>query len=306
MTGSPARTAPFASGMLLALSSAFFYGVQISFARMAANDGVTGPLIVGWRTVLMIGLAVGMMALLRTGPAVPAEERRAVAGLSVASALVALCYVSSVAYIPVTVAAVIFYTFPVLIVLSGPWVDGRPLTGPLIGVVLLAFVGVVLVVGPALSDLDPLGVLLAAGASLSATWQFHAGARARTTGTTAKLFWVQIAMLPLAVVAAFAASGTISPASFAFSPLAVALTIGLYVVALALQLPAMARVAPAAAGLAFCAEPVISAVSSTLLLGERLSGIQYIGGFLVVAAIVANVVVETRAAPLRAPAEVRE
>jgi drug/metabolite transporter (DMT)-like permease len=304
MTVSPV---PFASGMALALSSAVFYGVQISFARMAANDGVSGPLIVGWRTVLMIVVALGVMAVLRTGPAVPREDRRAVAGLSIASALVALCYVSSVAFIPVTVAAVIFYTFPVLIVLSGPWVDGRPLTMPLIGVALLAFAGVVLVVGPALSDLDPRGVVLASVASLSATWQFHAGARARRSGTIAKLFWVQVAMLPLAVAAAMASSGTVSPASFAFSPLAVALTIGLYVVALALQLPAMTRVAPAAAGLAFCAEPVVSAISSTLLLGERLSGIQYVGGSLVVAAIIANVAVETRAVSSRArTAEGRE
>jgi drug/metabolite transporter (DMT)-like permease len=40
-------------------------------------------------------------------------------------------YLSSVAFIPVTVAVVVFYTFPVLIVLASPLVEGTRLTGSL-------------------------------------------------------------------------------------------------------------------------------------------------------------------------------
>jgi drug/metabolite transporter (DMT)-like permease len=49
-----------------------------------------------------------------------------------------------------------------------------------------------------------------------------------------------------------------------------------------------------AAGLAFCLEPVVAALSSVLILGETLSPLQVVGGALVLAAIVANVVTDRR------------
>jgi drug/metabolite transporter (DMT)-like permease len=48
------------------------------------------------------------------------------------------------------------------------------------------------------------------------------------------------------------------------------------------------------AGLAFCLEPVGAAITSALVLDERLAPIQYLGGALVILAIIANVQVENR------------
>jgi drug/metabolite transporter (DMT)-like permease len=48
------------------------------------------------------------------------------------------------------------------------------------------------------------------------------------------------------------------------------------------------------AGLAFCLEPVVAAITSALVLGERLAPIQYAGGAIVIFAIIANVFVERR------------
>jgi drug/metabolite transporter (DMT)-like permease len=58
------------------------------------------------------------------------------------------------------------------------------------------------------------------------------------------------------------------------------------------------RVAPGAAGLAFCAEPVFAVVVAAWFLGERLGSLQYAGGALVVAAIMTNVMLESRRRPL--------
>ena len=56
--------------------------------------------------------------------------------LGLSTAFVGLCYLSSVAFIPVTVAAVVFYAFPSLIVLASPLVDGTRLTPRSVGVVV--------------------------------------------------------------------------------------------------------------------------------------------------------------------------
>ena len=198
------------------------------------------------------------------------------------------------AFIPVTVAAVVFYTFPICIVLASPFVEGKRVTPALFGIVLLAFIGVVLVVGPAFGDLDPRGLLLAAGASLSATAQFFTASRCVRTSTVAKIVWIHVLILPTALLAAWATGGLASPAMVASAPLAVAFTIGGFVIGFVLQLAALARISAVVAGLAFCLEPVTAALSSAVFLGERLAALQYIGGGLVIAAIVANVVMEQR------------
>jgi drug/metabolite transporter (DMT)-like permease len=194
----------------------------------------------------------------------------------------------------VTVAAVIFYTFPVLIVLATPLVDGRRVSLAQLGIVALAFVGVVLVVGTAFSGLDPRGLALAAMASVSAVMQFFAGTRCRQSGTLAKVFWLQLIGFPVAVTTAVLTAGMGSPALLAQAPAAVIMTILGFLVGFVLQIMALARINASTAGLAFCLEPVVAALTAALVLGERMDPVQYAGGALVITAIVVNVLVERR------------
>ena len=297
---SPPASAP--GGLLLALGAAASYGFNIAFARVAAFQGVNGTTLVAWRVVFMLAAAAIAAVLLRTGIGVPRDERKPFVFLLLGSAGVSICYICSVAYIPVAVAAVIFYTFPVLIVLLSPFVEGRRLDAALLGVVLLAFVGVVLVVGPGLGDLDPRGLALAAGASLSAVVQFFAANRCVRTRTIPKIIWIQLGVLPIVMVAAIL-SGGLQPASAALlAPMAMALNIGGYLVGFVLHMLSLVRISAVVAGLAFCIEPVIAAVTSAVVLDERLSAIQYFGGLCVIAAIVANLLAERRRTALPAAA----
>lgn len=281
-------------GLVAALASATCYGFNIVSARFASEAGIHGPSLITYRVGVMLVLAVLFVVVARQGLAVPREERRALAGLSLSSATVGLCYLSSVAFIPVTVAAVVFYTFPICIVLASPFVDGKRPSPALFAIVLVAFVGVVLVVGPAFGDLDPRGLLLAAGASLSATSQFFTASRCVRTSAAAKIFWIHLVILPVGLATAALTGGVATPAQLATAPVAVALTVAGFVVGFVLQLAALARISAVVAGLAFCAEPVMAALSSAMFLGERLAWLQYLGGGLVIAAIVANVVIEQR------------
>ncbi|HEV2557850.1 MAG TPA: DMT family transporter [Microvirga sp.] len=288
------RQNPASAGLVLALGSATLYGLNIGYARLASFAGVSGSTIVVYRVLLMMVMA-GLAALvlghsLRVAP----QERPTIMLLGISTAIVGVCYLSSVAFIPVAVAVVVFYTFPVLIVLASPLVQGTKLTPALLGVVALALTGVVLVVGPAFGSLDPRGLALAVGASIATATQFFAAALARETGVFAKTFWIHLIVLPTAALIGAVAGNLEPPSSLLLAAIPVAITIGAYLLGFVLQFLALTRITAVTAGIAFCAEPVVAALAAPFILGETLSPVQILGGSLVIAAIVTNVILEGR------------
>jgi drug/metabolite transporter (DMT)-like permease len=290
MTRSPSHS----HGLIFALGSATLYGLNIVYARIASFAGASGSAIVVYRVLLMLALVCIFAALLRRSLAMAREERGTMVLLSVSTTLVGICYLSSVAFIPVTIAAVVFYTFPILIVLASPFVEGTKLTSALLGVVAAATLGVVLVVGPAFDSLDWRGLALAFGASVATATQFFAAARCRKTGMVAKVFWIHLLVLPTALLISLAMGQLAPPTALAVAPFAVAVNIGGYVFGFVLQFLALGRITAVAAGIVYCTEPVVAAVSSALILNERLSPLQIAGGALVLSAIVANVLLDQR------------
>src|SRR3712207_6451131 len=98
---SPASALP---GLLFALGSAACYGINIVSTRLAAFEGISGVALVFYRVFLMLALVAVAAAILRSPLTVPAEDRRTVAVLGFATVGVGVGYLSSVAFIPVTVA----------------------------------------------------------------------------------------------------------------------------------------------------------------------------------------------------------
>jgi drug/metabolite transporter (DMT)-like permease len=289
-----APSAPALTGLILALGSAALYGINIVSTRLAAIEGVSGVSLVFYRVFVMLALVAAAAAIWRSPLRVPREERGVVGVLGLATVAIGVAYLSSVAFIPVTVAVVIFYTFPVLIVLASPFVEGARLTAPLVAVSGLAFVGVALVVGPAFEGLDPRGIALALTASVACAVQFFAAGRARRTGVVAKVLWIHVLVLPASALVGLLTGSLNPPGQLLLAPVAVLVTVAGYVFGFALQFLALARSSAVAAGIAYCFEPVVAAFSSVLFLKETLSPLQILGGGLVLAAIAANVVLQQR------------
>ena len=279
-------------GMLLALASACAFGTNIVSAQIAGQAGLSGPVLVFYRVLIMLALIGLVAAALRASLAVSRAERPAVLVFGVATALVGVAYLSSVSFVPVSVAAVIFYTFPVVIVVAEPLLTPAPFRADRLAVAVIAFLGIALVVGPDWRGLDPRGLALAALASVSAAVQFFAAAGCARVATVSKLFWSHVVILPVTVAILLLVGGFLPVTAFALAPIAVAVTFGGYLIGFVLQILALARVAPGPAGLAFCAEPVCAVLIAAVVLGERLGPLQYAGCALVVAALVFNVTLE--------------
>ncbi|TCR70350.1 DMT family transporter [Bosea sp. BK604] len=279
-------------GIALALASAAAYGSNIVSAQLAGQAGLSGPLLVFYRVFIMLALVIAAAAVLRVSWKIPPGQVRPLIAFGLTSALVGSAYLSSVAFVPVTIAAVVFYTYPVLIVLAeSVLMPARFSPGRLV-VALIAFLGVALVVGPSLDSLDPRGLALAFAAAMLAAAQFFAASACAPTPLAPKLFWTHLLILPVTIAILWLAAGFQPPQAVAAAPIAFAITTGSYLLGFLLQVMALTRVAPGPAALAFCAEPVFSVLIAALVLGERLGLMQYAGGALVVGAIMANVILE--------------
>lgn len=281
-------------GIALALGSAAAFGTNIVSAQIAGMAGLSGPLLVFYRVFVMLALVGGAILLWRSGLSVPRRRWPALILFGISTALVGSAYLSSVAFLPVTVAAVVFYTFPVLVVLAEPLLTRTRPRPERIVVVLIAFLGVAMVVGPDWHGLDPRGLALALLASVAAAVQFFAAGALGETGTLPKLLWSHLMVLPVTLLILLITGGMQPPSALALAPLAVLVTIGGYLVGFLWQVLALARVSPGPAALAFCAEPVFAVIIAAAVLGERVGTLQYAGGALVVAAIMANVILEQK------------
>lgn len=287
--------------MLLAFASAAAFGTNIVSAQIAGAVGLGGALLVFYRVLIMLVLVGGVAFAARASLGLLHSQRRPVFLFGLATALVGTAYLSSVSFIPVSVAAVVFYTYPVLIVLLEPVLTPAPFRADRLAVALVAFVGIALVVGPDLHGLDFRGLALAGLASLAAAAQFFAAAGCARIATMPKLFWSHVVILPVALAIVALTGSFLPPQAFLLAPIAVAVTYGGYLIGFVLQILALARIAPGPAGLAFCAEPIFAVLIAAAVLGERLGALQYGGGALVIAALAANVILEqTRRRPLAA------
>ncbi len=279
-------------GLLLAFASAAAFGTNIVSAQIAGAAGLGGPLLVFYRVLIMLVLVGAAALLARASLGLLRGQRLPVLRFGIATALVGTAYLSSVSFVPVSVAAVIFYTYPVLIVLLEPLLTRAPFRADRLVVAIVAFIGIALVVGPDLHGLDPRGLALAGLASLAAAAQFFAAASCASIATMPKLFWSHVVILPVTLLILALTGGFLPPQAFLLAPIALAVTYGGYLVGFVLQILALARIAPGPAGLAYCAEPIIAVAIAAVVLSERLGSLQYAGGALVIAALVTNVILE--------------
>lgn len=77
------------------------------------------------------------------------------------------CYYSSVKYIPASLAVLIFYTYPIFVVILSFFIDKERLTKQTLASVGLSFFGLILVLGTSVGMINFLGVLFAIGAAVT-------------------------------------------------------------------------------------------------------------------------------------------
>lgn len=272
-------------GRLAALGSAASFGTVAPLAGLAYTGGASPGAVVMARLLFGLVAAAGVVLALNRPWAIPRREWTGTLAVSVAWIVVTVAYMSSFYYIPVSLAVLIFFTFPVQIALIAPLVDRQRPEPITLGAALLAFVGLVLALGPDVGGLDWRGCALAFAAAVGAMSTFILSRRLVTEQDMFAFSFHLHLVCVIAVSAALVALGM--PALPASAPAWAGLAgVGVfYVSAVLLQFAAIRLAGPSRASIVFNAEPVITMVGAGLLLAERLGPWQIGGAALVIAAV---------------------
>ncbi len=287
-------------GALLAIASATGFGGITTLAALAYTEGATPMAAVTLR--FLVGfLAFAAVCLLRGRPLLLPRGAR-LAGLATGFFwfVASFGYLGSVNYIPVSLAVVIFFTFPILTALGEAALERRRPRLSELGLLLLAFAGIALSVGPRFGELSPTGLALIALGAFGAAGLFlsmRVVAVRQEPMTLLVTLNLSGALLSGLTLAAF---GGWALAPFALPPLGLAegeptawagwtaLTLAslCYVGAIFLQSGSVRHAGPSRAALFFNIEPVVSIGFAAVLLGEQLSAQQLAGSALVLTALV--------------------
>ncbi|MCA3561359.1 MAG: DMT family transporter [Aestuariivirga sp.] len=276
-----------------ALGAAGLYGLVPNFVSGAIGNGIPAIESTLFRTFL-IAIVFSVIAVVRGDRLmVPRRALPSFAGQSIATLFVSVAYLGSVQFIPVGLAVIIFYLFPVLIMLLAPLVEGRNPGLLRILIAVVAFAGLAIAVGPGFDSLDIRGILLAAAGAAGATLQFFSG-RSISRYMTPAAFGSMVHMVilpPVLAIALYAGSGTLrflpgGPATGAGFLFMCGVAI-VYIVAYMWQMLSL-RFAPASTVAPYYnLEPVVATAAAAVILDEKLQLNQYAGGGLVLAALVA-------------------
>lgn len=278
--------AAYRLGQLMALGSATFLGVNTTLARLA-YDGGSNPATVVFLRFAMIALIVGVViAYTRRSFRMPRAAFLPLSGLAFALVFQGVSYLSAVAYIPVGLAVMLFYTYPLMVAAASWLIDKQTISRSRFIALLVAFAGIGLAVGPSFAVLHGWGIVLALMGAFGLMAQFMFSARAmKYTSSLSVSFYSGLLALPMMVVPLFLMGGFQTPETTIAITSLIAVCI-LYALALMLQYAAIFAIGKNQTALLNNLEPLISIAAGVILLGETLSGVQYLGGLSVVVALV--------------------
>ena len=193
-------------------------------------------------------------------------------------------YLVSVETISVSLAVLLLYFYPLLVL---AWALARSqlrASAALIGLFAGAFAGLYLALSGGDIRIDPLGVVFAALASCGAAFTFVCGARvAPVMSPLLMTFWINatglIMILPMI-------PGQLAPPASGGGLLALLLATVFYLVAILSQFQALARLPAARAAFLLNLEPVVSILLARLVLQESLSPTQASGVIMVISMII--------------------
>lgn len=274
-----------ATGLICAALAAICFGAIPTLAGVAYTYGVNPITVIVFRAFVgLLGGLILTVSLKRT-LVVPREAWPAVLGTSFGLFLISFCYMYGVSLIPVSLAVLILYTFPFMIVLSDMVINRRRPSLSVAGAVIVAFAGLGLALGPSIAELDWRGVALMLAAAVGAVLSMMFGARAsRHIGIIRLTVWTHIIAAPAFLLTVPLLGGIALPeAEPGWWSLA---TIGVFYMAAVLFLFAAISFAdPVPASIILYFEPLVAIATAAILLGERLTGLQYLGAALVIVAV---------------------
>lgn len=273
-------------GLLVVFVASLGYGALPIFAKLALAEGVEVLPLLAWRFLLGSGF-LWVFVIVARRPRPPRGRLRSLGLLGLIYAANAACYMLGLDRLPASVATLVLFTYPAMtVLLARIWV-GERLTPRRIAALGLTTVGCALTVGAGFGGGDPFGVgLILLGVVFLASWIVRS--HGVFTGlppisATAAVLAVTAVAISLASLATGGIGVPIAPA-----PLLLLLAIGLFSTAIPITafLMGIQWIGPGRAATAATMEPAVTLALAAAVLGDRLSGGQWLGAGLILAGVI--------------------
>lgn len=280
-------------GALYAMGCAITFGGITSLAKVAYDHGAS-PQTVVWSRILSAAVLMGCWYALssrkrKSTAAPPPSERVSVTipvlVVAVSVAVMSLGYLGSVYFIPVSLSVLLFFTFPFVILSLNYIIDRERVSPAQLLAFVIAFGGLALALGPSWEALDWRGVALVLVGAVGAATMIMGSERALrhismpALGTLSNAGGAVIAGVVMVAMGAFALPET------GIGWLGFAGVCGCYLVGQVLLYSATHTIGSAHTSMFLNFEPLVSMFAAVILLGEQLSGMQYVGSALVLGAM---------------------
>ena len=273
------------SGGAVALFAAAAFGFHNVIVRMALDGGSDPETLLALRGPFAAAAIYFYCRLRGQSPRIDGKARYAALGLGLVLAVQSFGLLAAFQRIPVSLAILVFYTFPILVAIYAVAAERtRPGALTLLAIVL-AFAGLVLALDVSADAFNWEGVAFGGLASAGMTVTVLAGARVtRSAGPVATSFH-SILVTGGIFLALVAARGGPALPDHGAGWIAFAAVPVTYLIAVVSFFLAIATISGPRVAVYLNAEPIVAIALAVTLLGETLSPLQAAGAVLVVTAI---------------------
>ena len=274
------------AGNAVAFASAITFATGITLVALIYEDGANVHAVNLSRVLAFAAVMALTLGIARISPALPprAALQCVLVGLLFCGELYGL--LASIRYIPVGLAMLIMYTYPLLVAAAG-WLTGtESFTLDRLLAILAAFAGLALALHTPDSELDWRGVAWAVftAVSFSAVLIVSERTMRGMDRRILMLYLTSTAAVIVGVVSLTLVSLEWPRTDQGWTLLAA--STGLYVLATTLLFAAVKMIGPLRTAIIDNSAPIWAIVLAALLLGERLNMVQLFGGALVISAVV--------------------
>ncbi|MGH7005076.1 MAG: DMT family transporter, partial [Alphaproteobacteria bacterium] len=288
-------------GLALLLASAAIFSLHNTVARLSYDEGVAPTTIAATRTWAIVLLFVVLLGARGQWPSVPRVAWLAFAATAVCYAIHNPLLLVAFQYIPVSLAVLVMYVFPIVVAFLSAAIGQERLRPRTLGAAAIAFTGITLVLNVGAEAPDWRGVALAAITAIALAGNL-VGAAQLNRHMSALGIPFALSCLGAVVFGAMmlADGGPTLPTTPRGWWLFAAATVTSPAALIAFYL-ALPRAGAPRSALAMNIEPVITVLVAMLLLGETLGAFQAVGAALIVGAIAASAVMDLKSRRMRVP-----
>ncbi|MEO1193151.1 MAG: EamA family transporter [Pseudomonadota bacterium] len=272
-------------GLAAGLGAATCFALSTALTGLSYLEGNAPMTLVVARYLAVVALVYPWLLLIGGSLLLPRSAWGLMAGMTAGSLGISYGYMTAIHYLPVSLAVLIFYTFPLLVTLAESLLRRRPPNLFLLLALGLGLFGLGLALGADLSQLDLVGILFAGLAAFSAVPLFIcARILAQKHGSLMLTAHSNCCALIVAVILLMGQAEIDLPHSTLgwFSLLAACVT---FVAAFIFQVRAVALAPAGRVAMMFNAEPLITILIAWGLLSQALALPQWLGLLLILVAL---------------------